>query len=105
MKFTTAALFNLAAIGFVLHGWPLAAVISILASLSLAIYASRPCSSISNAMPSDTENPLPKCPNCSCGICPGAQIYVCEVCEKECCTQCTETTKTHQVICETCLEK
>lgn len=42
--------------------------------------------------------------NCpQCGPLPdGAGLYVCEVCEKECCTACSCTTALHQVICEEC---
>lgn len=42
------------------------------------------------------------CPNCEYEIVRGAQIYVCEVCGRECCTNCTDSTKEFTVICEYC---
>lgn len=43
-----------------------------------------------------------QCSNCSRETVPGAHIYTCEVCSKDCCTACTETTNKHQVICDEC---
>ena len=43
-----------------------------------------------------------KCPSCQRVLLEGEQIYRCEVCGKECCTACTDTTGTNAVICDDC---
>ncbi len=47
----------------------------------------------------------PTCPNCGCEIVEGAMIYVCDICDKECCTPCSYNTEDNGVICEECHEK
>jgi len=54
--------------------------------------------------PEQETRPIP-CPNCGTSVVEGAQVYNCEVCEKECCTACTETTAEHQIICEECEDR
>lgn len=44
------------------------------------------------------------CPDCKRELEPGEQVWFCEVCDKDCCTVCTETALGHAVICEDCAE-
>lgn len=45
---------------------------------------------------------LISCPSCRRVLAAGEYVYGCEVCGKECCTACTDTTDQHAVVCDDC---
>ena len=56
-----------------------------------------------------TKNDMSKskdqaCPSCGTIIVPGAMIYVCDSCGKECCTQCSENAEHDSLVCDECAE-
>lgn len=49
--------------------------------------------------------PKNECPNCGRKLGEGEQTYSCEVCGRQCCTACTDTTGKHEVICDLCIDE
>lgn len=42
------------------------------------------------------------CPKCSRDLEIGEEVYLCDVCEGDCCTACSDTTDEHEVVCRSC---
>ena len=54
----------------------------------------------------DAEGKLHKCrvcPKCTQILQVGEYVYECEVCNRDCCTACSDTTEKHDVVCDHCL--
>ena len=43
-----------------------------------------------------------KCANCGYDMCEGMAVYACEVCGKDCCSECTDNWGICSVICREC---
>lgn len=43
---------------------------------------------------------MDKCPNCRRNLDLGEQVYSCDVCGKDCCTACSDTTEKYEVLCD-----
>lgn len=37
-------------------------------------------------------------------MCEGMVLYACEVCERDCCSQCSDTCKANSVVCDDCID-
>lgn len=49
------------------------------------------------------DNPTKGCPSCGEPMCEGMVLYACEVCGKDCCSQCSDTCKEKSVVCDDCI--
>lgn len=45
-----------------------------------------------------------ECPSCGGDWCKGMVLYGCEVCGKDCCSQCSDTCGAHNPVCDECLD-
>lgn len=45
-----------------------------------------------------------RCPMCGEPMCEGMVLYACEVCEKDCCSECSDTCKQKSVVCDDCID-
>lgn len=43
-----------------------------------------------------------KCPLCQRNLDKGEQMYACDVCSKDYCTACSDTTDEYEVVCKRC---
>lgn len=44
------------------------------------------------------------CPSCAYPMCEGMVIYACEVCEADCCSECSDTCGEKNPVCNDCLD-
>lgn len=51
-----------------------------------------------------SERRYTRCPQCTRSLDDGEQVYSCEVCHQDCCSSCSDTTRKHFVVCDTCLD-
>ena len=52
----------------------------------------------------DCDHPYEPCPSCGGETGHGTMVYSCELCGKDCCTMCSDTTSKHAVVCDDCLD-